>query len=188
MLPRLAIESFLIVLSVLVALAVNDWREGRSRIARAAEARAAFANEIEANRQMLASDFTLGHHRRLQTVYAKAMAEGAPDPGTLFESGLHPSALRDAAWRSFSTGTIFADFPADHVLLLSDIYHAQADLERRNADFLNVLGMPRADRETPSYQRDSARAIGMFLNDLVPAEERLIKNYDRALARLRESQ
>jgi hypothetical protein len=68
------------------------------------------------------------------------------------------------------------------LLLLSDIYHAQADLERRDGDFLAALLMPRADRDTPEYQRDSARSITMFLNDLVPAEERLLKSDDRALA------
>lgn len=187
MLPRLLVESVLIVISVLVALGVNDWREGRERQTRASEARNAFIREITANREQIASDQILPHHRRLQAVYRKAVDENAVDPGALFDTGLHPPALRDAAWRAFSGGTIFADFPAERVLLLSDIYHAQSDLERKNAEFLSLLSVPRADRETSSYQRDVARAIWMFLNDLVPAEERLIKNYDEVLAKMGES-
>jgi hypothetical protein len=186
-LPRLLVESLLIVVSVLVALAVNNWRDGRERATRAAEARTAFTREIAANRELLASDLILGHHRQLQKIYGPAMAAGGADPGTLFETGLHPAALRDPAWRSFSTGTIFADFAADDVLLLSDIYHEQAELDRRNGDFLTALTVPRADRDTPAYQRDSARAIAMFLNDLVPAEERLLKSYDQALKQLRDN-
>lgn len=184
-LPRLLAESILIAVSVLVALAVNDWKEGHERAARAAEARAAFTSEMAANRKFLASDSILGHHRRLQAIYG-ALVAGATDPGALFESGLHPAALQDAAWRGFSTGTIFADFAADNVLLLSDIYHTQAHLDRREADFLAAIMSPRSDRETPAYQRDSARAIAMFLNDLVPAEEDLLKSYDHALEQLRQ--
>lgn len=184
LLPRILLESSFIVLSVLLALAVNDWQQNRERRTRAREARSAFAAEMRANREMLASDPIIGHHRRLQDIYVKAVAANAVDPGTLYDSGFHPPPSRDAAWRSFSSGTIFADFTAEDVLLLSDIYRAQSDLDRRNADFLNVLTQPRADRETPEYQRDSARAISMFLNDLVPAEERLIRHYDRALQQL----
>jgi len=188
MLPRLFLESLLIILSVLVALAVNDWRAGRERRTRTAEARQAFAREISANREQLASDQILPHHRRLQAIYRKAVDENAADPGALFDTGLHPPALRDAAWRAFSGGTIFADFPAERVLLLSDTYHAQSDLERKNAEFLTLLSVPRADRETPSYQRDVARAIWMFLNDLVPAEERLTRNYEQVLAKMEVSE
>jgi hypothetical protein len=183
-LPRLIVESILIVVSVLAALAVNDWKAGRERSARAEEERAAFAKEIASNRALLTSDTILSHHRRLQAEYSKVTAAGGTDPGTLFETGVHPAALGDAAWRSFSGGSIFADFAADDVLLLSNIYHAQADLERRDEAFLAALLMPRADRDTPEYQRDSARSITLFLNDLVPAEERLLKSYDSALEQL----
>lgn len=185
LLPRLLLESFFVVLSVVVALAVNNWRESRERVARADEARSAFANEIAANRDLLVSDDFLEHHRRLQATYAKAAAAGVADPGALFERGLHPPGLRDAAWRSFSTSGILADFRARDVLMLSDIYHAQADIDRRCADLLSGLSAPRADRDTPSYQRDVSLAFYMFLNDLVPAEERLVKSYDRALEAFR---
>src|SRR3982751_809828 len=159
LLPRIVLESSFIVLSVLVALAVNDWREGRQRVARVDEARNAFANEIAANRDLLVSDDFLPHHRRLQATYAKAAADGAADPGALFERGLQPPGLRDAAWRSFSTSGIVADFPARDVLMLSDIYRGQADIDRRSADLLSGLSAPRADRDTPAYQHDAARAF-----------------------------
>jgi hypothetical protein len=185
LLPRLVLESFFIVLSVLIALAVNNWREARERVVRAEEARSVFLNEIAANRDLLVSDEYLGHHRRLRETYTKAAAAGAADPGALFESGLHPPALRDAAWRSLSTSGILADFPARDVLMLSDIYRTQADIDRRSGDLISGLSAPRADRDTPAYQHDAARAFSMFLNDLVPAEERLVKGYERALQEFR---
>lgn|ERR1700726_2307987 len=188
LLSRLLVESILIVVSVLVALAVNDWKIGRDNAARAVEARHAFISEIAVNRAMLDSDAILRYHQQLQAVYAKAVASAASDPKTLFETGLHPPRFADAAWRSFSTTTIFADFRVNDVLMLSDMYHAQIDIERRTESFLLALTSPRSDRETPAYQRDAALSIALFLNDLVPAEQRLLKQYDRALEQLTRRQ
>ena len=185
LLPRILLESFFIILSVLVALAVNDWMSGRERATRASEARAAFVREIASNRELVASSIYLEHHRQLQAVYQKLMVANAVDSGALYATGLHPPPFRDAAWRSFSTSPVFADFAAEDVLLLSDVYRMQADIDRRNAAFIDMMTAPRSDRESAEYQRDSARAISMFLNDLVPAEERLLKAYDQALEQLR---
>jgi hypothetical protein len=184
---RLFIESVLIVVSVLVALGVNDWKTGRDAAAHAAEARQAFISDLMANRAMLQSDLILPYHKKLQAIYAQAAAASAPDPKDLFETGLHPATFADAAWRSFSTPTIFADFRVNDVLILSEIYHAQSKIEGRTESFLVALTSPRSDRETPVYQRDSALSISLFLNDLVPAEERLLKQYDNALEQLRRA-
>jgi hypothetical protein len=188
LLSRLLIESILIVVSVLVALMVNDWKIGRENEARAVEARNAFISEIATNRALLDSDTALRYHEHLQKVYAQAIASSAPDPKTLFETGLHPVNFTDAAWRAFSGTTIFADFPVNHVLILSDIYHQQTEIERRTDSLLVALTSPRADRDTPAYQRDSALSIALFLNDLVPAEQRLLKQYDQVLQQLRSRQ
>jgi hypothetical protein len=70
------------------------------------------------------------------------------------------------------------------VLLLSDIYHAQETLEKQTTNFLAAISVPRSDRETPAYRRDEMRSISLYLNDVVPAEERLLQMYDRALTQL----
>ena len=180
-LPRALFESFLIVLSILLALAVNEWRDNAARAKRANEARVALLHEIAANRELLRSDVILPHHRRLQSEYVKLNAERSTASGSLFDSGVHPAALRDAAWRSFSASAILIDFKPQEVVLLSDIYRAQEDLEKLNSGFLATMQTPRSDRETPEFLRDSNRSIAMYLNDLVPLEERILKQYDRAL-------
>ena len=187
-LPRLLVESVLIVISILAALAVNQWQESRARAARADEARAAFVHEIRSNSELLSSNQFLPHHRRLQTEYSKAMNEGSAEPGSLFDTGIHPAPLRDAAWRSFSGTVVLVDFSPEAVLLLSDIYRAQDNLEKRNTGFLTSIGAPRSDRETPAFAKDMNRAIGMYLNDLVPAEEQLLASYQKALEKLAQNQ
>jgi hypothetical protein len=183
-LPRALFESFLIVISILLALAVNEWRDNRARLTRAAEARTAFANEIRANRDLVLSDPILPHHKRLQAEYQKLAQAASTEPGSLFETGVHPAALRDAAWRSFSTGSTLVDFAPDEVVLLSDIYRAQEDLAQLNSGYMNAIRTPRADRETPEFMRDTNRSISMYLNDVVPLEERLLKVYGQALDKL----
>jgi type II secretory pathway pseudopilin PulG len=180
---QLIIQPIMIIVSILAALAVNNWQESRAKVKRQAEARSAFVNEISANKQLLLSADYLPHHRRLQGEYAAASKQDGADPGTFFETGVHPTPLRDSAWRMLSgTGTLM-ELPSGFVLALTDIYRLQDSIEKRNEGFLNSLGSPRSDRETPAYAKDLTRSIHMFLNDLVPAEEMLLRSYDRALER-----
>jgi hypothetical protein len=183
-LSQLIIQPVMIVLSILAALAVNNWQESRARVQRATDARAAFTNEIRANKDLLLSENYLPHHRRLQSEYEKVVKGEATDAGAFFETGIHPAPLRDSAWRMLSGSAILLELPSELVLALSDIYRAQDSIEKQNQGFLNAIILPRSDRDTPAYAKDVALSIRLYLNDLVPAEERLVRNYEHALARL----
>jgi hypothetical protein len=182
---QLIIQPIMIVVSILAALAVNNWQEARTKARRVADARAAFVNEISANKQLLLSANYLPHHQKLKADYEAAMKNNAPDPGTFFETGVHPTPLRDSSWRMLSGSATLMELPSGFVLALTDIYRLQDSVEKRNEGFLNALSAPRSDRETPAYAKDVARSISMFLNDLVPAEEQLLRHYDHALERLK---
>jgi hypothetical protein len=61
---RVVFESMLIVVSIVVALGVNEWRDRRELQAQARDARIAFAREINANRDLLLGEESgLPHHR-----------------------------------------------------------------------------------------------------------------------------
>jgi hypothetical protein len=184
-LTQLLIQPIMIVLSILAALAVNNWQEARTKTKRVADARAAFVNEITANKQLLLSANYLPHHQKLKADYDAAMKSNAADPGTFFETGVHPTPLRDSSWRMLSGSATLMELPSGFVLALTDIYRLQDSVEKRNEGFLNGLSAPRSDRETPAYAKDVARSISMFLNDLVTAEEQLLRHYDHALDRLK---
>lgn len=174
----------MIVLSILAALAVNQWQESRARVHRIADARRAFTEEIRRNHELLLSAANLPHHRRLQAEYAKAVKGEAADTGSFFETGVHPTPWSDSAWRTLSGSAILMDLPSDIVLIVSDVYGAQYSIDKRNDGFLNALGAPRSDRETPAYAKDVTRSIGMYLNELVPAEDKMLLSYEHALKRL----
>jgi type II secretory pathway pseudopilin PulG len=183
-LSQLIIQPVMIILSILAALAVNQWQESKARTQRVADARTAFVNEIRSNQELLLSEKYLPHHRRLQQEYGRVMKGELQDKNSFFETGVHPTPLRDSAWRVLSGTATLMDLPPEIVLALSDIYRAQDSLEKRNDGFLNAISAPRSDRETPAYAKDATTSIGMFLNDLVPAEERLLDRYKHALDKL----
>jgi type II secretory pathway pseudopilin PulG len=183
-LSQLIIQPVMIILSILAALAVNQWQESRGRAQRVADARTAFVNEIRSNRELLVSESYLPHHRRLRQEYAQIMKGEIQDKHSFFETGVHPTPLRDSAWRVLSGTATLMDLPPEIVLALSDIYRTQDSIEKRNDGFLNAIAAPRSDRETPAYVKDATMSIGMFLNDLVPAEEQLLNSYKHALERL----
>ncbi|HKP93760.1 MAG TPA: hypothetical protein VJS88_07670, partial [Chthoniobacterales bacterium] len=109
---------------------------------------------------------------------------GSAEPGSAFDTGLHPAPLRDAAWRSFSASGTLVDFAPAEVILLSDIYRAQNSLEKLNSSYIAVMREPRADHETVEYKRDANRSLSMYLNDVVPMEQGLVQQYERALEKL----
>jgi hypothetical protein len=183
-LSQLIIQPLMIVLSILAALAVNQWQESRARAERVTSARTAFVNEIRSNRELLLSESYLPHHRRLRLEYEQIVKGEIADKNSFFETGVHPTPLRDSAWRVLSGTAVLMDLPPEIVLALSDIYRAQDSLEKRNDGFLNAIAAPRSDRETPAYVKDVTSSINMFLNDLVPAEEGLSASYKHALEKL----
>jgi type II secretory pathway pseudopilin PulG len=183
-LSQLIIQPIMIILSILAALAVNNWQESRATAKRVAEARAAFANEIAANRDTLVAADYLPHHQRLQAEYRKTLTENSNDPGTFFETGVHPMPFRDSAWRMLSGTATLMQLPPEFVLALTDIYQLQDSIQKRTEGFLVALGAPRSDRDSPAYTKDATRSITFFLNDLVPAEEKLLKSYELALKRV----
>ena len=69
-LVRALFESALIILSIIAALAVNEWRDTRELQSQVRQGRAAFAQEIQANYETLLSEQTgLPYHKRLWRRY-----------------------------------------------------------------------------------------------------------------------
>ena len=186
-LSQLIIQPIMIVLSILAALGVNNWQESRALAKKVADTRAAFVAEITSNKQLLVSDYYLPHHKQLRDEYRKALEENTGDPNTLFKNGAHPVPLRDSAWRMLSGTASLMQLPPEFVLALSDIYQLQESIAKHNESFLNALSVPRSDRETPEYAKDVTYSVMVFLNDLVVAEERLLRAYDHALTRFSSS-
>jgi type II secretory pathway pseudopilin PulG len=184
-LAKAALESLLIVFSVLLALSVDSWREARDRANKLAEARAALVAELRFNRQLLTDDRYLAHHIRLHTVYDAMESAGRTDEvNALFRTGIHRAPLRDAAWRSFSLSDIANDMAFADRTLLAGIYDEQDSLDTLHRTLLANVSAPTPYRENPAYLRDLVHSIDLTLSDIVYSEQALLTHYTSATATL----
>ncbi len=198
-LPRVLAESVLVVFSVLLALGVDQWREDRELAREVAEARAAFANEIRGNRDLLTSNQFHGHHQRMWAHYrALSDAWKANDEARLaelnaitnkdFSNGVWPTPLRNAVWRSFSQSGIVRHMKPAEVFLLADAYREQEEIDRWHHRMFDIWSQPSAEIDRPEYKRSKVDTTRSYLADVVAAEQRLLKRCDEVLAQLEKPQ
>ena len=192
--PRLVAEFFVVVMSVLLALAVDQWRSNRALEKQVHQARGAFAEEIAGNQALLQDTFGIVYHQAFWDHYKKvsaaywdgneALAESIIKNERRFDKGIHPPPLRDAVWRSLSESDLIRHMPPKTVFLLADIYREQETLDRMFRRMLDIWLEPRPDRHLPAYQRDDANVTRMFMADVVASEQRLLKRYQEGLSLL----
>lgn len=194
--PRALAESLLIVFSVVLALAVSEWADGRRTAARVKEMRGYLIEEIRANRALLASDGYLPHHMRLKQAFGRATGtpgaivpreRAAPVLERLFRSGLHQASLQDAVWSSVSSGDLLGELEPREMFALAKLYRAQANQTTLNrAGYENALGLLDVLSADGSAARPMMR-MTLFLEDLVAHERGLITRYDETLKVLGEA-
>jgi hypothetical protein len=195
--PRLIAESFVVIFSVLLALAVDEWRSDRTLHRQVADARAAFAEEMEGNQAMLTGEFGKPYHdlmwKTYKNLYAgyheknkEKVAAANHDIETSFNTGVHPPPLRDAVWRSLSQSDLIRHMKPEELFLLADIYREQEQLHYAFRRMLDVWLQPSPYKQDPAYLQDDADVTRLFLADVVSAEDRLLKRYQEGLALLRQ--
>jgi hypothetical protein len=179
-------EAVLIVFSVLLALTLDGWREDAAQQARLREAVHSLAEELKLNRELLARDFYLEHHRRLLAHYQSRADAGSSEGGNeAFKTGLHSAPLRSTAWASLADSGVSRLLPFALRADLAGVYRDQAFVDDLFRSLVAGLSQPRADRETTAYQRDQIRVLAVALTDMVATENRLLRQYDTLEPRLR---
>jgi len=145
-LAQAAFESLMILISILLAFAIDNWREDSERARRLAEARGSLTQELRFNLKLLADNAYLPHHLRLQAIYRKMLDSNTTDRAdAMFEGGIHPAPLRDAAWRSFLVSGVAGDLPFALHARLAGIYGAQERLDFMHRATVAGLLAPRSD-------------------------------------------
>ena len=184
---RFLTDSAMIVLSILLALALDAWWESRREARQVENARAAFAEEIRGNLRLLQEERYLPYHREMwQAFRAGAQIENptAEDMGRIWEpfnNGVWPTPFRDAVWRSLSNTEILGRLPFDELFMLSDIYREQASIDGWHQRMFDVWSESRSDRDDPAFIKDDIQRTRAYISDVVSGEERLLAQYDSAL-------
>jgi hypothetical protein len=186
-LVRALFESALIILSIIAALAVNEWRDQRELESHVRRARVAFAQEIQANSGTLLDEKTgLPYHRRLWKRYQELGAKPVitvDDLRPLYEEfphGINMLRLRDAVWRSLSGSDLLRRLDQHDLFLLAEIYRQQEEIDDFNRAMYNAWRQVDSEAESPGYIKDGVRSTRAYLADIIAAEERLKKLYETA--------
>lgn len=120
-LQRALFEILIVAIGVLLALAVDEWREHRQQRQVADAARAAFRAEVLANR-----DRVILRLRRVAQLYRLVSAHPDEAGRFVFERRSRPLLLYDAAWTSaVQTGALRWLAPAERTML-AELYTAQS--------------------------------------------------------------
>lgn len=179
---RILIESFLVVVSILAALAVDQWRDSQEDRELATQALQAFALEIQQNQARLQD---VGPYRQgLREVIAGMRQEQEIQTADEFYAivglePLRPSFLTRTVWEtSLTTGAIpHIDFEIVNALSLT------YSLQDRLSEFSRA-GMPILARggSVPPDQMDAAlREVTVYLADLGRSESELLAAYEEVL-------
>ncbi len=182
---RVMVESVLVVGSILLALALDEWNEGREYQDLANRSLANFEREIEQNR-LRVEDVTL-FHAGLRDVLTNMAAGGGEVPATTIRNimeGFQPAILVSTAWETaVATGALgYMDY--DVVAGLSLTYNLQERLAVLNQSGLNDLlvgGFRSEDAELLAYMANR------YMRELTEAEQSLQGVYDLVLGLIAET-
>jgi len=187
-LGKVAVEAASIVLAVLLALAVDEWRENRSQQQQAHAALMNISIELKYNQKVL----KLIHENNVETVKVMvedqaSTGESEQDEDRNFIPGLQ---LRETAWETLLSTGISGYVDYDTILDLSATYSMQRVYKDAGSQMaaaaMNIAAYATVlDREVDneSFQRQFINHFEM----LVGIEESLLESYQLSISRLDES-
>lgn len=162
----LSVEAVLIVLSVLLALGVDSWREAQEQQTLAGRALQGFVDEAQANCENI----------RATEDYHRAVVEGIRPP-----EGMRVGLLRNEAWEVVKITGTAGWLEYDVVAVMSEISARQRDHRATIQAYLQAvftLALPAGDAS--SWHLPGERGV---INELVRIQSDLREGY-RRLARL----
>ncbi|MEM8560129.1 MAG: hypothetical protein AAGG50_20110 [Bacteroidota bacterium] len=159
----------LIVLSVSLAFALNEWGDRRAQAALVEQALRGFADEIETNRAR--AQTALEHHEAIVEPLGSGEQTGLQ---------LRTAFLTDTAWESAQASGALAHMPYETVAVLAEVHEMQALYITASTELLGLIyfGNVFGSDQNPTDVSGYAPAI----SDLIFFERSLIARYDDALA------
>jgi hypothetical protein len=183
-LPRLLVESAMIILSVLLALAADGWADARKERQVGAQARATFVHELTANRARVSA--ALPYHEALMAAVFRVDSSDATVVPSYeawrrqvpIWSGFAPPDLVTTAWQSALTTGALGRMPYAEVAALSRAYTMQGKLDAFTAAYL-----PLFDFSDPAM-RGTVRRMNVYMQTVLTYEHALLREYELALRAL----
>jgi hypothetical protein len=178
---RAFIESFFIMLSILLALAVDNWAQNRQHRRLAEQSLQIFARELKQNLDRI--DDVTPYHSGLRSVVAEALINPsqAADMRSIVE-GLQPTVLLNTAWQTALATGALTHIDVETVSALSLTYSIQ---ERFREDTRASLPRITVGEMDPAEATRQVQRTHAYLNDLITGEQELRGVYKQALESIR---
>ena len=175
-------QAALIVLSLLLALAADEWRDRRTRRERMEASLTAIREELARNR--VAAGRAARHHRTV----VDSLRALEPLPVAQRRGRFPPNILGSAdvvrtAWESAQLGGTVPDMPPALVMTLSEAYEQQATYVRMREALLGTFYQRFLEVGYLHVTEQPGEAAGI-INDLRGWEAGLEQRYGRAIAAL----
>jgi hypothetical protein len=179
---RVFLESFLVMISILFALAVDNWSERRRHQQLAQQSLQIFERELRQNLAVVEGNAP--YHKGLRSVVAAAITNpaGAADMRTIVE-GLKAVRLRNTAWETALASGALTHIDVETISGLSRTYSIQEGFRQLSTGAAQRVPIGASSDAAASAR--NVRDILAYLNELVEAEEELIGNYKLALEAIR---
>jgi hypothetical protein len=182
-LGRVFVESLLIMLSITMALAVDQWKSDRQDRALARKSLQSFQREIQLNQSRL--EDIAPYHAGLRAMLAKMDSSGTPGGAELREvvggEGLRLPFLLDAAWQTALATGVLRHMDYETVSALSLTYTQQSRFKELGRDQSPIL-----TGDTRFHQDEVLAATLRYLTDVTGDEEQLQTVYAQALQTIGE--
>jgi hypothetical protein len=183
-LPQVFFESALIVVSILVALGLDEWRENRQNAEVIRHALSTFLSEVQQNKARVedSAPFNEGLRNVMHSHYLEDDIESVDDFVSMLES-YSPAVLQSTAWETaLATGSL-AKMDYNLVAALSLTYSLQGRYQQANRSGVTELTSPQnlADGRLKLSVYNSVR----YLDSITAMESELGVVYDEASSVLR---
>lgn len=181
--PRLIVEAVVVVFSILLALAVDAWRQAQVTEERVQESLRSLRSELLENREKVRENRSY-HAALADTLFALEEAgREVPPPGVPPGPWLRPSSLLSNAWAVATTSGTAGDMPHSVAVAVARAYQEQETyLEQRQAVVTVVYGAVMGGG-SPSLRRLYPPLAGI-ISDVANREAQLLDAYESALAAL----
>jgi hypothetical protein len=183
-LPQVFFESALIVVSILVALGLDEWRENRQNAEVIRHALSTFLSEVQQNKARVedSAPFNEGLRNVMHSHYIEDDIESVDDFVSMLES-YSPAVLQSTAWETaLATGSL-AKMDYNLVAALSLTYSLQGRYQQANRAGVTELTSPQnlAEGRLKLSVYNSVR----YLDNITAMESELGVVYDEAASVLR---
>jgi hypothetical protein len=183
-LGTIAIETFSVVLGIVLALAANAWHDRRAHDEQARVVLQSIRAEVMTNRAALAGKLPYhdAMHDSLAALIARTHAREIPGGLAAISNwrGLQPTRLLDDAWQTARSTQVLQYLPYDVVLSLSRTYATQLRLSDIDRALFGAI-------YTPAFATGGVAAVAAmssYLQDVVATEQSLAATYDAEIKQL----